>query len=341
MKRCLLFLVFVLVVTMVGTAWADVTLQVCSYGGTYNEGLDEIIGKPFTEATGIKVVFTTFPTYAQMQAQVKSGNIEWDIVEAESRMYARGVKAGIFERLDLGGVPVKDFIQGSVSDYGVGLIYYSYLITYNTEKWPLGKGPTSMKDLWDVKKFPGPRTMKLTAVSNLEAALLADGVPREKIYPIDVDRALKKLTELKPHIRVFWKTGGQSQQIIREKEADIGFVPGGRMMQLADQGVPVAWEWNDQVIVLDYWTVLKGTKNKDAAMKFIAFASDPKRQAAFAEWTNYGPANKRAYDHISKEKAVLMPTFPDNFAKGLVVNAEWYAEHEKDVETRWEAWKMQ
>jgi putative spermidine/putrescine transport system substrate-binding protein len=197
-----------------------------------------------------------------------------------------------------------------------------------------------MKDLWDVKKFPGPRTMKLTAFSNLEAALLADGVPRDKIYPMDVDRALRKMTELKPHIQVYWKTGGQVQQIMREKEADIGFVPGGRMIQMAEQGVPVAWDWNDQVIVLDYWTVLKGTKKKDAAMKFIAFASDPKRQAAFAEWTYYGPANKKAIALIKKEKAMQMPTHPENFAKGLVTNAEWYAEHEENVERLWEAWKM-
>ncbi len=339
MKRNSLILFFLIAFVLAGNAWAE-TITVCSYGGTYNKGLEETMGKPFTEATGINVIFTTFPSYAQMAAQVKSGNIEWDIVECESRMYARGVKKGIFEQLDLSGINTDEFIKGSTTDYGVGLIYYSYTIAYNTDKWPAGKGPKSMKDLWDVKKFPGPRSMKLTAVSNLEAALLADGVPRDKIYPIDVDRALKKMDELKPNIRVFWKTGGQSQQVMREKEADIAFVPGGRMMQLADQGVPVTWEWNDQVIVLDYWTILKGSKKKEAANKFIAFASNAKRQAAFAEWTNYGPANKKAYDYIRKEKAVLMPTYPENFEKGLVVNAEWYAEHEKDVEQKWEAWKM-
>jgi putative spermidine/putrescine transport system substrate-binding protein len=117
---------------------AETTIHVCSYGGTYNKGLDETIGKPFTAATGIKVVFTTFPTYSQMLAQVKSGNIEWDIVECESRMYARGVKAGIFEPLDLSGVPTKEFIEGAVTKYGVGLIYYSYMISYNTNKGKSG-----------------------------------------------------------------------------------------------------------------------------------------------------------------------------------------------------------
>jgi putative spermidine/putrescine transport system substrate-binding protein len=340
MKRTLFILLLIIAFGVTGSAWAE-TITVCSYGGTYNKGLDETIGKPFTAATGIKVIFTTYPTYAKMKAQVKSGNIEWDIIDVECRMYARGVKEGIFEPLDLSKISTGDFVKGSVKDYGVGIIYYSYNVCYRTDKWPAGKGPKSMKDLWDVKKFPGPRTVRTVVFGNLEAALLADGVPRDKIYPIDIERAFKKLTELKPHIRVFWKSGGQSQQIMREKEVDLGWAPGGRMIQLADQGVPVTWEWNDQMIVLDYWTILKGTKHKEAAMKFIAFASEPKRQAAFSEWTNYGPANKKAYNFIKKEKAILMPTYPKNLAKGLLISGEWYAEHEKEIERRWEAWKME
>jgi putative spermidine/putrescine transport system substrate-binding protein len=298
-----------------GSAWGqETTLSVCSYGGTYNEGYEKIMGKPFTDATGVKVIFTTFPTYAQMEAQVKSGNIEWDIVEAENRMYARGSRAGIFEPLDLTLIPTKDFVEGSVKKFGMGIVFYSYNVSYNSTKWPGGKGPKNMKDLWDVKKFSGPRTMKLTAESNLEAAILADGVPRDKVYPIDVDRALKKMTELKPNIRVFWKTGGQVQQIMREKEADAGLVPGGRMIQLADQGIPITMEWEDQLIVLDYLT--------------------------FAEWVNYGPANRKAYDFIKNDKAVLMPTYPDNYKKGLLLDEDWYADHEESVEKLWEAWKM-
>lgn len=316
-------------------------ITVCSYGGTYNEGLEAAFGKPFTEATGIKVVFTTFPSYAQMAGQVKTGNIEWDVVECEDRMYARGVRAGLFEPLDLKDVPVKDFVQGAALEYGLGTVYYSYNITYNTRVWPAGSGPRSMKDLWDVQRFPGPRAMRFTAASNLEAALLADGVPKDQIYPIDVDRAFRKLDELKPYIKVYWQSGGQSQQIMREREADIGFVPGGRMLQLIDEGVPLFLDWNDQFILVDYFTILKGSKNYDAAMKFIAFSSRPERQAKFAEWTYYGPANRKAYQYIDGKKAVLMPTYPENFAKGIVEDGSWYAEHEEEVERRWEAWKMQ
>ena len=91
MRRVCFVLLVVAAFIITGSAWAE-TITVCSYGGSYNEGLEETIGKPFTEATGIEVIFTTYPTYAKMKAQVKSGNVEWDIVDAEVRMYARGVK---------------------------------------------------------------------------------------------------------------------------------------------------------------------------------------------------------------------------------------------------------
>jgi putative spermidine/putrescine transport system substrate-binding protein len=318
----------------------ETTITVCSYGGTYNKGFEDTIGKPFTEATGIKVIFTTFPTYAQMKAQVMTKNIEWDVVEVECRMLSRGSREGLFEPLDLSKISSKDFAEGTLTKFGMGLVSYSWNISYNTNKWAAGTGPNSMVDFWDTAKFPGPRTLKLGAFSNLEAAILAAGVPANKIYPIDVKLAFKKLDELKPNIQVFWKSGGQSQQVMREKEADVGYNPGGRMMQIAEEGAPITWIWKDNMQVLDSLVILKGTKKYDAAMKFIAFASEPKQQAAFGEWTNYGPANMKAFEHIKPEKAKLMPTYPENRAIGGVVDGDWYAEHEEEVERMYEAWRM-
>jgi putative spermidine/putrescine transport system substrate-binding protein len=333
------FLIGIALIT--GSVHADTTITVCTYGGTYTEGLEKIFAKPFTDKTGIKVVFTAAPSYAKMQAQVKSGNIEWDIVEPTNTMYARGIKEGIFELIDLSMIPREEFVKDGVLDYGVGIIVMSYNVAYRTDKWPIGKGPKNMKDFWDTKRFPGPRTLRHTPFFVLESALIADGVPKDQIYPLDIDRALKKLNEIKPFISVFWKTGGNSQQVMREGEADVGLVPGGRLLQLVDQGVPVTMSWEDQLVLMDYWSILKGSKKKDAAMKFIAFMADAKRQGEFAEWSNYGPVNKKAYNYISKEKAMKMPTYPENLAKGVWLNGDWYAEHGEELEPRWAAWKME
>ena len=53
-------------------------------------------------------------------------------------------------------------------------------------------------DYWDAKKFPGPRGMYNAPTYILEFALIADGVPKDKLYPLDVPRAFKSLDRIKP-----------------------------------------------------------------------------------------------------------------------------------------------
>lgn len=338
MKRVLTILALCLFAA--GAARAE-TITVCSYGGTYNKAIQDVFATPFTKETGIDVVLVSFPNYAKMKAQVESGNVEWDVVEPSIKAYALGAHDGIFEPLDLTGIPADDFVEGGVKPFGVATIFYSHNVAYRTDVWAEGTGPKTWADVWDLKKFPGPRALKYTAYSNLEAALLADGVAPADIYPIDVDRALKKLDEIKPQIRVFWKNGAQAQQVMRAQEADTGSFAAGRMLDIAKDGVPVAVSWEGSIVDLDYLSILKGSKHKEAAMKFIKFTTDPKRQADFAMATYYGPSNLKAYDYIPEAKAKQMPSHPDNMKTAVIIDGEWYREHGKDVAARWEAWKMQ
>lgn len=81
---------------------------------------------------------------------------------------------------------------------------------YNTKKYP--NPPQNWHDFFDTTKFPGKRALRNAAEGGgYEAALLADGVPREKLYPLDYDRATKKLNTIRKNL-VFWDTGAQSQQ---------------------------------------------------------------------------------------------------------------------------------
>jgi len=342
MKRFILLILACLLMISVSAAMAAAeTIVVCSYGGTYNKAIEDVFARPFFKESGIKVIMVSFPNYAKMKAQVKSGNIEWDVVEPSINAYALGSHDGLFEPLDLTGIQTKDFVKNGIRKYGVSTIFYSHNVTYRTDVWPIGQGPKSWADIWNVKKFPGPRGMKYTAYSNLEAALMADGVSPKHIYPIDVDRAFKKLDELKPYIKVFWKNGAHAQQIMRAHEVDLGSFPAGRMIVIAKDKVPVHSEWNQSIVDLDFFAILKGSKHKKAAMKFIKFSTDPKRQADFAIRTNYGPSNLKAYDYIPKDIARKMPSYPDNLKKALIIDGEWYRKHGKEVAARWEAWKMQ
>ncbi len=65
-------------------------------------------------------------------------------------------------------------------------------------------GPTS-----GTSSASGKRGLRKRAIYNLEFALLADGVPREQVYPLlatraGADRAFAKLGQLKPYIQ-WWR----------------------------------------------------------------------------------------------------------------------------------------
>ena len=78
----------------------------------------------------------------------------------------------------------------------------------------------------------------------LTVALMADGVPAETstLYPLDVDREFKKLDEIKPNVAVWYKTGAQQQQILKDEEVRDGLgVVGRALPQGGRRAIDVQW----------------------------------------------------------------------------------------------------
>src|SRR5580700_1787510 len=119
------------------------------------------------------------------------------------------------------------------SPYSVAYEFYSSVLAYSQTKYPAGAAPDSWADFWDVKKFPGRRALRNHPLATLEAALMADGVAPDELYPLDVDRAFKKLEQIKPYITVWWTSGAQSAQLLNDGEVDMVMAWNGRVSALA------------------------------------------------------------------------------------------------------------
>ena len=63
--------------------------------------------------------------------------------------------------------------------------------------------------------------MRKNPIDTLEIALMADGVAPKDLYPLDLDRAFRKLDEIKDHIAVWWTGGAQSTQLLESGEVDM------------------------------------------------------------------------------------------------------------------------
>ena len=316
------------------------TLYVNSWGGSYTAAQEEAYFKPFTAATGIAVRAVTPVSYARIKAQVRSGNYEFDMTSINSMLWLRASREGLAEPIDWsifkkGTLPEEAIVANG---YGVAFAVLGTNLCYRTDRFAAG-GPTSWADFWDVKKFPGNRSLCISdAPRTCIFALLADGVPRDKLYPLDFDRAFKKLDQIKPHIKVWWREGNQSQQLLRDGEVDMMSMWNARGTELKQQGVPVEVVWNGAVRSDSTWCVLKGAPGRKLAFEFIQFASQAKPQADFNTRLYYGPTNPGAYAFIAPRIAAQLPTYRDNVAVSVKEDEVWEADRIAKLEERFTQW---
>ena len=333
MMRLKFILASLLVTAALPAAAADMVFT--SWGGTTQDAQTAAWAKPFAAATGTKVLQDGPTDYGKIKAMVESGNVNWDVVDVEGDYAAQAGKAGLLEPLDFSVIDKSKLDPRFVTDHSVGSFYYSFVIGCNAGA--VSECPKSWADLFDTKKFPGKRTFyKWSAPGVIEAALLADGVPPAKLYPLDLDRAFKKLNTIKDDI-IWWSSGAQSQQLLASAETPFGSFWNGRLTALADSGVTVETSWDQNITAADSLVVPKGAPNKAEAMQFIALATSPKAQAEMAATTGYAPIN---LDSPALMDAAVRKTLPDQQA-ATQVNADmnYWAENRDAIGERWYAWQ--
>ena len=314
-------------------------------GGSYEESTVKAIFEPFTKATGIEVVKVP-ATLGKVLAMHEAGNMELDVMDAgELGVFSLSQK-GALDKINYKAWKLTnpDDIDPAVRrDDMVADIFFSSVLGYNNQTFPTGKQPRSWAEFWDLKKFAGPRMLAdiASGAVDLEFALLADGVAKDKLYPIDVNRAFKVLDRVRPSIRKFWDTGALSAQMLADKEVVLGSIWNGRLQAVADKGAPLAIEWNEAMLQTQYWAVLKGAKNADNAQRFIDFACQPENQAALAKLIPYGPSNRQAFKGIPADLAARLPSSPENRQKAFLQNGKWWADNRAMVSERWSQWLLQ
>jgi putative spermidine/putrescine transport system substrate-binding protein len=325
----------------VGAAAGKVIIR--TIGGAYEEANVKAIFEPFTKDTGIEIVKVP-ATLGKLLAMFEAGNPELDIVDAGELGMLSLSQKGALEKLNYKGWKLAnpDDLDHRRDDM-VANIYFSTVLAYNTQVFPTGKHPKSWAEFWDAKRFPGPRMLTDLGAGaiDLEFALLADGVPKDKLYPIDLDRAFKSLDRVRPSIRKFWDTGALSAQMLADKEVVLGSIWNGRLQAIADKGAPVAIEWNEAALQVQFWGVMKGAKNAENAQRFIDFACQPQIQAAHAGFIPYGPTNRQAFKLIKPEVAARLPSSPEHKPKAFLHNARWWADNRSKVSERWSQWLLQ
>ena len=319
---------------------AEGSLTYVSWGGNYQQAERDAFLDPIEDELGITIREETYTGVHEVRAQVLSGAVTWDIVDLGGFECAQGQAEGLFEELDWNVVSTEGLDDNAWSDTWVSILYYSTVLAYNPEA--LEKAPTNFTDFWDVENFPGRRALYNEAPTMLEAALLADGVPKDELYPLDLDRAFAKLEEIKPHIDAWWDSGAQSIQLLADGEVDMLPIWNGRIEVLKEEGFPVEIAWDQGTLSVSCVAIPKGAPNKDLAMKAINLMISPEIQANLPQYINYGPANALAFDtgKIAEDKVATSPSAPEHLKVQAVISPSYWGERLTELDERWDAFML-
>ncbi|SNT38699.1 putative spermidine/putrescine transport system substrate-binding protein [Actinomadura meyerae] len=325
-----------------GSGASDSSLTVTMWGGAAQKAHVDSYFTPWAKTKNVTIKQDSPTDYAKIKAQVEAGKVSWGPTEVEPNFANTACAAGLLEKLPqdiLDKAKATGVAESQLGPCAIPILQYSFTIAYNSKTFS-GAHPTTWAEFFDTQRFPGKRGFWKYATGGMfEAALLADGVKPDQLYPLDIDRAFRKLESIKRDI-VFFDTGDQMTQMLASGEAPLVQAWSGRIFQARQAGEKVANEWKDNLVSYDQIVVPKGYPNKDLAFEWMRwFLDNPKAQAADAEASIYGPASEKALDLVPEAVRKELPGFPANAqgSAGLVDYGYW-AENYDGVTERLNAW---
>jgi putative spermidine/putrescine transport system substrate-binding protein len=336
------------------------TLSIATWGGAYGQSQEIAFFEPFAKETGTKIAMEIYDgSLSGIRQMIDGSGTPVDVVDVSSATLGALCDDGLLETIETsslgsapgGGSVAEDFLAGALSTCGVASMAWSTAIAFDRRAFAKN-APAGIAALLDTKTFPGKRALPNGPRYTLELALLADGIPPESVYSelatqTGADRAFAALDRIKDDI-VWWDEAQQSIEWLIEKKAAMAASYSGRIFRAAvGQRQRLGVIWDGQIYDLDLWAIPKGAKNKAAAMRFIAFATEPERLAAQARLIAYGPMRKSALELVGQHPVInvdmkdFLPTAPDNFKTALRFDDAWWTQHGEALKKRFEAWRAE
>lgn len=316
-------------------AAAGKQMTLVSWGGTYRHAVETALVEPFTKETGIRVTIVDTPDLAKVRAQVTTNNVQWDVFDAPNALGDSGAVGGLWEPLDPSLFDQRDLVIG-IKNNLLPFYLYSGGIAWDPKRYGKGKHPRNFEEYFDTRKFPGFRTFRDRPSETLEAALLSDGVSPKSLYPLDVDRAFKALDRIKSHVVKWVGSTPQTISLLTSGETDFTYTYAGRVKTAQASGVSVDFSFDQTINGFEYLAVVKNAPNKAEAMKFLAFAARPDRQAAFMDILGYAPASKKAVSMMSAEARRWVPDLDS--PNSVLMNDAWWTPNFESLTRRFKEW---
>ncbi len=300
-----------------------VTLNVNGYGGGFDEVLKQTVARPLKEKYGIDVVYqpgTALQAIAKIMAA--KDNPPLDVLMIDSPNFPSVIEAGIIDQVTEQEIPaIRNLHKGTreFGNYGVPFMYAFMALSWNRDR--IKNPPASYLDL------ARPEYRGRLAMFNLEnnggvltllAFAEASGGGVNNIAP-----GFAKLRELKAGLVSTPAANPALVQLFQQNEAWVAPNWSGRILALQAEGFPVELGVPKEGLysLLSYVNVVKGTKHRAAALKYLEQAISPEAGLGMAQKFFYPPTN--ATTKLPDDLAKKVILYGDGVAKARF--ADWAA----------------
>lgn len=303
MKYIRIFLVIILFVPLIASFstvnaadndLSGTTINVYNWGEYIPDGTEGMINvnELFTQKTGIKVNYITYPSNEEMYAKLKSGGVSYDIIIPSDYMIERLINEGMIQKLDFSNISnykyindrYKNLSYDPTNEYSVpytvgmvGLIYNKKMVDVEPDSWSV---------LWD-ETYKG----KILQFDNSRDAFAV----AQFLLGIDVntedhtlwDKAADKLIEQKPLVKKY--VMDEIFNMMESGEAALAPYYAGDYLSMVENNPDLGFVYPKEGTnyFVDAICIPSSAQNKAAAEAYINFLLEPEIAKAIAECICY------------------------------------------------------
>ncbi|MBL8566411.1 MAG: extracellular solute-binding protein [Hyphomicrobiaceae bacterium] len=301
-------------------------LRIAAGSGAYADAYEKLVLAPFAAATSVEVIATA-----------GTGNL--DVVALDAADLEAKCASGELRELPA-DLAASDAVADVPSRCGIATFAWASVFIFDPERYAK-RAPRTLKDVFNIRGYPGKRALPRNGRGLLEAALVADGVAASEIYarlatPEGRQQALAAVARLGSDIEWFDKAD-DALELLRAGKATIALTSNSRAFFDSVRRGPLEIIWDGQVYDVEYLAIPKSTANAEAAESFLAFATAPERLAAIARQIPYGPmrqqavASVRSHAITGNDLQPFLPTTAANLASAVRFDPAWWRDNAASV----------
>ena len=345
----LLLLVCVLVALFVDFDFGQniVTLNVYNWGEYISDGSDGLmdVNAEFERRYGVRINYKTYESNESMYTLLESGAAEYDVVIPSEYMIGKMVQEGMLAKLNFDNIPNYKYIDETytnilnqpyegtdvcINDYCVPYTWGTVGIFYNkkyVDEADLAQG-------WDIlwnEKYAGKIYMFDNARDSFAIALKKLGYSMNTTNPDEWQAAYDELAKQKDLVQGYFM-----DQVFQKMTNEEGWLApyysgdGANMITGDDGNENIGYFVPDEGtnLFVDAMCVLKTSRNKELAEKYINFMCEPDVATDNAEYICYSTPHKEALNMLSEEVSSNPMFYP---SPEVIAKAEVYVTLPEDT----------